>query len=308
MRYSVVMSEAQTAAADPSDRHLEVFAEHRRVLVGAAYRILGSLADADDVVQETWLRWSRVDLADVREHRAYLLRITSRLALNRLREQRRRREQYVGPWLPEPVADLSAVGADASVELAESVSMAMLVVLETLSPLERAAFVLREVFEVPFAEIAESLDRTEAAVRQLVHRARAHVRERTPRHTVDPDTHRAVTTQFLESVQSGAIEAVVRLMAPDVELISDGGGKRRAALQPIHGADKILRFLAGVMARPDTPTGDVRITDVNGLPAVVLLADGEVDTVGMVELADGLVRRMYVIRNPDKLTRIVPGS
>lgn len=299
------MTEARPAAADPSDDHLAAFTEHRRALLGAAYRILGSLADADDVVQEAWLRWSRVELADVREYRAYLLRITTRLALNRLREQQRRREQYVGPWLPEPVADLREVGADASVELAESVSMAMLVVLETLSPLERAAFVLREVFEVPFAEIAESLDRTEAAVRQLVHRARAHVREGTARHDVDPDTHRAVTTQFLEAVQSGAIESVVRLMAPDVELVSDGGGKRRAAMRPIRGADKILRFLAGVLARPDTPSSDVRIVDVNGLPSVVLLDDGEVDTVGMVELADGLVRRMYVIRNPDKLQHVI---
>ena len=198
------------------------------------------------------------------------------------------------------------LGVEGSVELAESVSMAMLVVLETLSPLERAAFVLREVFAVPFGEIAETLDRTEAAVRQLVHRARAHVRERTPRHDVDPQTHRAVTRQFLEAVQSGAIEEVVRLMSPEIELVSDGGGKRRAALQPIHGPEKILRFLAGVMARPDTPTDDLRIIDVNGLPAVVMLAGGEVDTVGMVELEDGLARRVYVIRNPDKLTYVRP--
>lgn len=286
------------------DPHLEAFTEHRRALVGAAYRVLGSVSDAEDVVQEAWFRWSEVDLEDVRESRAYLVRITTRLALNRLRQQKRRREQYVGPWLPEPLSDVHGVGADAPVELAESVSMAMLVVLETLSPLERAAFVLREVFEVPFAEIAESLDRSEAAVRQLVHRARSNVRDRASRWSVDPETHRSVTLQFLESVQNGAIETVVELMSPDIELISDGGGKRRAALKPIRGGDNILRFLAGVMARPDTPTDDVRIVDVNGEAAVVLLADGEVDTVGMVELEGGLVRRMYVIRNPDKLVNI----
>ncbi|MGH3359151.1 MAG: RNA polymerase sigma factor SigJ, partial [Nocardioidaceae bacterium] len=240
------------------DPHLDAFTEHRRTLVGAAYRVLGSVSDAEDVVQEVWFRWSDVDIAEVREPRAYLLRITTRLALNRLRQQKRRREQYIGPWLPEPLSDVHEVGADAPVELAESVSMAMLVVLESLSPLERAAFVLREVFEVPFAEIAKSLDRSEAAVRQLVHRARTHVDARASRQHIDAETHRSVTLQFLESVQNGSIVAVVRLMSPDVELVSDGGGKRRAALKPIHGGEKILRFIAGVMARPDTPMDDVR--------------------------------------------------
>lgn len=282
--------------------HATEFARHRPALVGAAYRILGSANDAEDVAQETWLRWSRVDLARVRDPRAYLVRSASRLALNAVRQQARRREEYVGPWLPEPVAT-GPEGEDA-VELAESVSMAMLVVLASLSPLERATFVLHEVFDLPFAEIAATLDRSESAVRQLAHRAREHVRARAPRNPVDEETHRRVTEKFLDSIQGGSIEDLVALMSPDVVLVSDGGGKKKAALRPIHGPEKILRWFAGVLAKPDVVGVEMRLTHVNGQAAIAGLVGGVVDTLGILEVDDGLVTEIYVVRNPDKLAAV----
>ena len=289
----------------PDEELAREFAEHRGVLVGAAYRVVGSASDAEDVVQEAWLRWSVADRGDVRDPRAYLIRITTRLALNRLRQQRSRREQYVGPWLPEPIA---AEGDPADVaEVADSVSMAMLVVLETLSPLERAAFVLREVFDLPFGEIAETLGRSESAVRQLAHRARAHVHARQPRHRVDKARHTEVTAKFLEATLSGDVTRVVSLLAPDVELVSDGGGKRQAALRPLNGPDKVARWLIGV--RRDVLAADLelRLTSLNGEPAFVAYAGDEVDSVGFLEVDElDRITQIYVVRNPDKLTG-VPG-
>lgn len=283
------------------------FAEHRAVLVGAAYRVVGSVVDAEDVVQETWLRWSAADREEVRDVRAYLVRITTRLALNRLRQQKARREQYVGPWLPEPMLSTRAEEDPAAVaELADSVSMAMLVVLETLSPLERAAFVLREVFDLPFAEIATTLGRSEAAVRQLAHRAREHVHARQPRHSVDKARHSEVTSQFLTAAWSGDLTQVVSLLAPDVELVSDGGGKKKAALRPLLGADKVARWLLALVA-PGQEARDfeVRLAELNGERAVVFYAGDEVDSVGFMELDDtGRIHQIYVVRNPDKLTTI----
>lgn len=233
------------------------------MLVGAAYRVVGSVVDAEDVVQEAWLRWSAADREEVRDVRAYLIRITTRLALNRLRQQKARREQYVGPWLPEPMLSTRAEDDPAAIaEIADSVSMAMLVVLETLSPLERAAFVLREVFDLSFAEIATTLDRSESAVRQLAHRARGHVHARQPRHTVDKARHNEVTTQFLTAAWSGDLTQVVSLLAPDVELVSDGGGKKKAALRPLLGSDKVARWLLALIT-PDREAYnfEVRLTE-----------------------------------------------
>nr|WP_202869783.1 RNA polymerase sigma-70 factor [Kribbella sp. VKM Ac-2527] len=283
------------------------FAEHREVLVGAAYRVVGSVADAEDVVQEAWLRWTGVDRAEVRDARAYLIRITTRLALNRLRQQKSRREQYVGPWLPEPIAAAPAGDDPAAVaEVADSVSMAMLVVLETLSPLERAAFVMREVFDLPFSEIAETLGRSEAAVRQLAHRAREHVHARQPRHRVDKAQHTEVTTRFLEAAWSGDLDQMISMLAPDVVLVTDGGGKKRAALRPMHGPDKIARWVAAIAAA-DAAGFDIRITTLNGELAFVAYDGEEVDSVGFVEInAAGLIDHLYVVRNPDKLTTIPP--
>jgi RNA polymerase sigma-70 factor (ECF subfamily) len=280
------------------------FAEHRAVLVGAAYRVVGSMVDAEDVVQETWLRWAAADRSEVLDVRAYLIRITTRLALNRLRQQKARREQYVGPWLPEPIA----AGEDPAemAELADSVSMAMLVVLETLTPLERATFVLREVFDLPFSEIGDTLGRSEAAVRQLAHRAREHVHARRPRQQVDPARHTEVTQEFLAATWSGDLEQVVSLLAPDVVLVSDGGGKRKAALRPLLGADKVARWLLGLFKTdPQIADFDIRLAEVNGEQAVIAY-DGElVDSVAFLELDDdNVISKIYVVRNPDKLGAI----
>jgi RNA polymerase sigma-70 factor (ECF subfamily) len=277
------------------------FAEHRSVLVGAAYRVVGSVSDAEDVVQEAWLRWTGVDHDDIRDPRAYLIRITTRLALNKLREQKARRESYVGPWLPEPLATDDEDPA-AAVELADSVSMAMLVVLETLSPLERATFVLREVFDLPYDEIADTLGRSESAVRQLAHRARDHVHARQPRHYVDKARHDEVTLQFMQAAGSGDFDAVVALLAPDAVLISDGGGKKRAALRPIQGAAKIARWLFAVLA--ENPTFEIRMGTLNGEIAYIAY-DGDVpDTVAFLKTGDGLINELYLIRNPDKLEHV----
>jgi RNA polymerase sigma-70 factor (ECF subfamily) len=277
------------------------FAEHRPVLIGAAYRVVGSVSDAEDVVQEAWLRWSAVEHDDIRDVRAYLIRITTRLALNRLREQKARREQYVGPWLPEPLATDDDDPA-AAVELADSVSMAMLVVLETLSPLERATFVLREVFDLPYDEIAETLGRSEAAVRQLAHRARGHVHARQPRHHVDKARHDELTMRFMQAAGSGDFDQVVALLAPDAVLISDGGGKKRAALRPIEGAEKIARWLFAVIA--ENPTFEIRMGTLNGEVAYIAY-DGDVpDTVAFLETSDGRISELYLIRNPDKLGQV----
>ncbi|HEY9335416.1 MAG TPA: RNA polymerase sigma-70 factor [Kribbella sp.] len=283
------------------DQLAREFAEHRAVLVGAAYRVVGSVSDAEDVVQEAWLRWSAIEHDDIRDVRAYLIRITTRLALNRLREQKARREQYVGPWLPEPLA----TGEDdpaAAAELADSVSMAMLVVLETLSPLERATFVLREVFDLPYDEIADTLGRSEAAVRQLAHRARSHVHARQPRHHVDKASHDELTMRFMQAAGSGDFDQVVALLAPDAVLISDGGGKKRAALRPIQGAEKIARWLFAVIA--ENPGFEIRMGTLNGEVAYIAYDGDEPDTVAFLEVSDGLISDLYLIRNPDKLRQV----
>jgi RNA polymerase sigma-70 factor (ECF subfamily) len=276
------------------------FAQHRSVLVGAAYRVVGSVSDAEDVVQEAWLRWTGVDHDEVRDARAYLIRITTRLALNRLREQKARREQYVGPWLPEPLA--TDDDPEAAAELADSVSMAMLVVLETLSPLERATFVLREVFDLPYDEIAETLGRSETAVRQLAHRAREHVHARQPRHHVDKARHDEVTMRFMQAAGSGDFDQVVALLAPDAVLISDGGGKKKAALRPIHGADKIARWLFAVIA--ENPGFEIRMGTLNGEIAYIAYDGDAPDTVAFLKSDDGLISELYLIRNPDKLEHV----
>ncbi|WBQ07317.1 RNA polymerase sigma-70 factor [Kribbella sp. CA-293567] len=291
-----------------SDEQLAAeFDEHRAVLVGAAYRVVGSVVDAEDVVQETWLRWSAAERGAVRDVRAYLIRITTRLALNRLRQQKARREQYVGPWLPEPIVSTRAENDPAAVaEVADSVSMAMLVVLETLSPLERAAFVLREVFDLPFAEIAGTLGRSESAVRQLAHRAREHVHARRPRHRVDRARHTEVTNQFLSAAWSGDLAGMVALLAPDAVLVSDGGGIKKAALRPLLGPDKISRWAIALLG-PGQPARDfeLRSAELNGEDAFVFYDGDEVDSAGFLELDDsGRIAHFYVVRNPEKLTAL----
>ncbi|MDQ3792733.1 MAG: RNA polymerase sigma-70 factor [Actinomycetota bacterium] len=293
---------------------VRVFEEHRDLLVGVAYRILGRVTDAEDVVQEAWLHWTSVIASEVDNPRAFLVRVTSRLAIDRLRRLKARRETYVGPWLPEPVLTDRDVAED--VALAESVSMAMLVVLETLSPLERAVFVLREAFGMPYAEIAGILGRSEAAVRQLARRARDHVREGGPRFETDQETRRRVTERFLEAALGGNMEALMDVLAPGVTLVADGGGRARAPLRPIYGADKVARFLLAVtteegMARflesiGSEPSGrvDARAAQVNGGPGVVITAGGEPISVLVLDVAGGMVRNVHLVANPEKLVGV----
>jgi RNA polymerase sigma-70 factor (ECF subfamily) len=277
----------------------DVFVEHRNLLFTVAYEMLGSAADAEDVLQETWLRWSEVDRAEVRDDRAYLVRITTRLALNRMRANARRRESYVGPWLPEPLLTTPDVAED--VELADSVSLAMLTVLETLGPTERAVFVLREVFDFGYDEIAAAVDKTPAAVRQIAHRARAHVEERRPRREPSVTERDLAMQGFIKAVATGDIQSLMDVLAPDVVLITDGGGLKKAALRPILGRDKVVRFLAAVGGGIDA-LADVVV--VNGAPALRIMVDGELDTVASMVVEDGLVTGLYVVRNPQKLARL----
>ncbi|MFJ5730198.1 RNA polymerase sigma-70 factor [Streptomyces paradoxus] len=281
----------------------DVFEAHRPVLLGVAYRMLGRVADAEDVVQEAWLRWSGSDRADVREPRGYLVRITTRLAIDRLRQIKARGETYVGPWLPEPyVTDFGDTVPDTAERavLADSVSLAVLVVLESLSPLERAVFVLREAFGFPYADIAAMLDRGEPAVRQLAGRARKHVEERRPRYEVDPAQRRDLTERFLAAAADGDLEGLMALLAPEVRLVGDSGGKSRAPLRVLRTADKVGRFLIGA-AQKSLPGLTVRFLEVNGGPGVLILSDGKPDAVFQLDVADGRVQSVYVIRNPDKL-------
>jgi len=273
-----------------------VFDEHRGLLFTVAYEMLGSAADAEDVVQETWLRWADVERGEVRDPRAYLVRIVTRLSLNRLRTLKRQRETYVGPWLPEPL--LTAPDVADHVELADSVSFAMLVVLETLSPLERAVFVLRDVFGFEYDEIASATDRTPAAVRQLASRARAHVAERRPRFEPSADA-REVAERFFAAAATGDVQALLDVLSPDVVLLSDGGGKVKAALRPILGADKVARWLHGVVPADTELSYEWAVA--NGSPAVLLRIDGQLELVGSVLVIDGQVAEIYLVRNPDKL-------
>ena len=284
------------------------FTTHRPLLVGVAYRLLGSVGDAEDVVQEAWLRWARVDVDTVADPAAFLVRVVSRLALDRLRRIAARREAYVGPWLPEPVLTTgSALAGEAGDPEAEavraaSVSFAMLVVLETLSPLERSVFVLHEAFAYSYPEIGEILDRSPAAVRQLAHRAREHVAARRPRFPADPAARRAATERFLGAAASGDLAALMKLLAPDATLWADGGGKVKAPRRPIQGADKIARFFVAIAGEALPPGSSVEIAEVNGGPAAVMATpDGPVAVLQLDLDDDGRVTDVRLVGNPDKL-------
>ncbi|MEV0297499.1 RNA polymerase sigma-70 factor [Nocardia sp. NPDC050710] len=279
----------------------ETFVAHRNLLFTVAYEMLGSAADADDVLQETWLRWVKVDMATVSDHRPYLVRITTRQALNRLRSMKRRREAYVGSWLPEPLLTTPDVAAD--VELAESVSMALMLVLETLSPTERAVFVLREAFGFGYDEIAAAVDKTPAAVHQIAHRARRHVEARQPRRSVTSQQAEAAVEAFRRALESRDLQGLLDVLAPDVMTISDGGGIKQATPHPIIGADKVARFIVGRLTKNDVML-TAEATTVNGGPALVLYVDGEFDGVIAVRVEDTHITGLYYIRNPQKLTYI----
>lgn len=311
------MSEG-TLGEHPPDA-ARVFDGHRGTLVSVAYRVLGSVTDAEDVVQEAWLRWSNVDHSEIADPRAFLVRVTTRLAIDRLRCVKARRESYVGPWLPEPILTgrgPSGRGDPAEdAAMAESVSMAMMVVLETLSPLERAVFVLREAFGMPHAEIAEVLGRKEEAVRQLARRAREHVRERRTRFGTDSDEQRRVTERFLEAASDGDLEALMKVLSPGVTLVADGGGKALSPRRPVLGAEKVARFLVAIVDEEQIvrflrsvwgesgPSGEVRVdlAPLNGETGVVVTAGGEPISALVLDVSDGLVETIRVVANPEKL-------
>ncbi|MDI3402505.1 RNA polymerase sigma-70 factor [Streptomyces sp. B-S-A6] len=295
------MGEDQAAEGPAFDEATETFVAHRNLLFTVAYEMLGSAADAEDVLQETWLRWVTVDLRQVRDQRAYLVRTTTRQALNRLRTLKRRKESYVGPWLPEPMLTAPDVAEDAL--LAESVSMALMLVLETLSPTERAVFVLREAFDLGYDEIADAVGKSPAAVRQIAHRARKHVDARRPRQTVSPDETRAALHSFRRVLETGDLQGLMDVLAPEVVLVSDGGGIKQAAPRPINGAEKVARFMLGGLGKNQLPI-TLAPTVVNGNPALVVHLDGELDGVMAVAVDGGRISGLYYVRNPEKLSRV----
>lgn len=298
------MREQARDAAEPTPSrrpHTEAFATHRNLLFTVAYEMLGSAADAEDVLQEAWLRWVGVDLSVVRDARAYLVQIATRLALTQLRTLSRRRESYVGPWLPEPLLTTPDVAQD--FELAESVSMAMLLVLETLSPTERAVFVLREVFDLEYEEIAAAVDKSAVAVRQIAHRARAHVAQRRPRGVASAADGRRALEAFQRAIETGDLKGLIDQLAPDVVMLGDGGGIKQAVVQPVAGAAAVARILTNGLPHI-AGRASVEQVQINGGPALLIRLDGELEQVVAVRIDDGLISGLYVVRNPQKLLRV----
>ena len=280
----------------------QVFEEHRGYLFSIAYRLLGTVGDAEDVVQEAFLRWRRDGEQDVRSPRAYLATIVVRLCLDELRSARARREVYVGPWLPEPLITSGRTDLTDSLVLRESVSFAFLLMLETLSPLERAVFVLREVFDYDYAEIAGMVDKSEANCRQVFHRARQRLAERQARFESTQEQREQVTEQFMRAAATGEVQELLRVLAEDVVLIGDGGGKAAAALQPIRTADRVARGFFGVLQK--APPDQVWMDEVNGQPAIVATRGGRALAVLLLEVREAKVQRLYAVANPDKLQAV----
>jgi RNA polymerase sigma-70 factor (ECF subfamily) len=293
---------------DPS----AAFEPHRRRLLGLAYRMLGSMAEAEDAVQEAYLRWHDTDRSRIEEPRAFLMTTTTRICLDVLKSARMKREEYVGPWLPDPVTDTASLAPDAQTELAEDLSVALLLALERLSPLERAAFLLHDVFDYSFAQVADALGRNEAACRQLAARARAHVRQARPRgvapqrqpaDAIDPK-HAQLVSAFIAASRSGDIDTLMRLLASDARVVTDGGGKVTAALNVIEGADRAAAFLTGVVRKGWTDDLTVRMAVINGLPGVLVVGQGGLVQTTALEVVDGVVKAIYVVRNPEKLRHL----
>ena len=296
-----------TAAAAGTDEHAERFTHLRPLLFTIAYEILGTATEADDVLQESYLRWAAVDLSGVADTKAYLAQLVTRQSLNTLRAAARRREQYVGPWLPEPLlleGSLQGGDASADVVLAESVSMAMMVVLETLSPDERAVFVLREVFGFDYDEIASAVGKSTDAARQVAHRAREHVRARRRRfQPVDPQQSLELTAQFFAAASTGDVDQLVSMLAPDVVWTADSDGKVSAARRPVSGADNVARLVIGLV-RLGGPEARIEPASYNGEPALNLYLGDSFEGVVMVEVVDGKIANFYAVRNPEKLAGV----
>ncbi|WP_232851920.1 RNA polymerase sigma-70 factor [Nocardia acididurans] len=282
-----------------ADAAIDPFVEHRRLLFGTAYQMLGSVADAEDILQDAWLKWHAVDQDSVEHPKSYLVRTVTNLALNRLTSARATRETYVGPWLPEPL--LTAPNAAEETELADTVSTAMLVVLETLNPTERAVFVLREVFGYSFAEIGGFLDRPEATVRQISHRAKSHVQSRRPRFDSDDAARQEITQKFMAACHGGDLNALMELLAPEVTLWNDGGGIVTAARRPLHGPDHVARWMLGVMAKPVSAGIRLESAVVNGeLSIIGVIGDYRLGAL-TYDIVDGRIENLRFQVNPQKL-------
>jgi RNA polymerase sigma-70 factor (ECF subfamily) len=284
----------------------DIFEDHRPALARLAYRMLGSLADVDDVLQEAYLRWTRDNREGVQSPRAYLFTIVTRLCVDQRQAVQTRKQSYIGPWLPEPIVESGAPGPSHRLEAAESVSMAFLFVLESLSPVERAAYLLRRVFDYDYVEIAKILGKSEPSCRQLVSRAERRVFDQRPRFESDPAEVERITDAFLQACATGELEGLVQLLAADATIYSDGGGKVAAALAPIHGANKFARFFLGILKKAP-PSLDVRRVRVNGQPGLVTFIDGQIYLVLTLDVIDGRIAKCFVVRNPDKLARVLIG-
>lgn len=280
------------------------FEPHRRYLQGLAYRMLGSWAEAEDMVQDAWLRWRDVDRSQVATPRAFLSRTVTRLCLDHLKSARARREEYVGPWLPEPLPDAASYQAPGAGEIAHDLSVALMLALERLSALERAAFLLHDVFDMPFSEIALTLDRNEVACRQLAARARSRVREARPRYAVTEQDGERIAAAFWQACRAGDVDALRGLLAQDAVLHADGGGKKLAVFKPILGSERIARFFAGLSSKRGGQFLDAVVTRLNGMPGVLATEIDGLPRSTTLEVRDGRITAIYIVRNPDKLRHV----
>ena len=291
--------------ASVAEQQADVFTEHRSLLFSIAYRMLGSVMDAEDAVQETYLRWQRASPDEVRSPKSYLSTVVTRLCIDHLRSAKTQREQYIGPWLPEPLITEETADMDSKLALADSLSMAFLVLLERLAPVERAVFLLREVFDYGYPEIARIVDKSEANCRQMARRARQHLAEHRRRFHASPEQLGQIAQRFLQAATTGDVQSLLELLADDVTVWSDGGGKVAAALNPIEGADKVARFFVGIVKKAP-PKFSVRPARVNGGPGFLLYDGAQPYGVISADVADGKVCGIHIVVNPDKLTQ-VPG-
>jgi RNA polymerase sigma-70 factor, ECF subfamily len=282
----------------------EIFNEHRRLLFSLAYRMLGSVADAEDIVQEAYVRWQEARTDEVKAPKAYLSAIVTNLSINHLQSAQRTREEYIGPWLPEPLVTDENQDPMRAMTMADSLSMAFMILLESLTPVERAVFLLREVFDYEYEEIARIVGKSEANCRQMVSRARLHIRERRPRFDVSREARERLTGQFVQACASGNLEGLMSLLTEDVTLMSDGGGRVTAARKPISGADHVARFLTGLVKKVGARRLTVRPTEVNGQPGFITYLNGRLQNVLALDIDDNRIRAIYIVVNPDKLRKI----
>lgn len=292
-----------SSKTEASMSSLDAFNQHRRLLFNIAYRMLGTVTDAEDMVQETFLRWQQTPQTTVQSAKSYLATTITRLCIDYLRSARVRREQYVGPWLPEPLLTQQASDPAEQVELADSLSMAFLVMLERLSPTERAVFLLREVFEYDYSEIAQIVGKSAENCRQILTRSRQHIATQRPRFPVSPQQQEQITAQFLDASTKGNLQGLLSLLAQDITLWSDGGGQVAAALKPIHGAMKVARFMLAIRSKW-LPTSSAHLVEINNQPGILLRTETDIHSVMTFDIVDGYIQSIYSVRNPEKLKRL----